>query len=284
MTISPAQARQWLKKNTDNRPLRPGWVETLRAAWDRGEWKLTNASIGFSLSGRLLDGQHRLTMVSQLPEEARVPMNVTTGMDDDSFDALDQGMRRSISDLYAVGTGHASTAGFLARIGSGNSSRLLTPQAVQPFIDWVQPEFQRLYTFCPTTAPIFSSAPVRSAAVVQMKRGCDVDFILSAYRSMVLSHIDEMPYAARVLVQQRMSGKIISARSSDLFCRALRVFDSNQQRRITKIIVRDQEETIREVKDFITKSMATKKSPTKAGQVVAKPSAHSTRGGVRAHA
>ena len=274
--ITPEVAREMLKNNQENRPMRAGWVDTLRAAWERGEWKKTNASIGFATSGRLLDGQHRLTMISQLPEGTLVPINVTTGMDVDSFDAIDQGKHRSLGDLYDISNGLAACATFCAKICNSSERSGLTPQAVRPFIEWVAPQFSALTTFAPTSAVVFSSAPVRAAAVIQLKRGHDEDFILNAYRSMVLSHIEEMPHAARVLMQQRMNGKVLSARSNDLFCRALRVFDSNQRQRITTILIKDQAATLAESRDFIMRSVG-KKMPASAGKSVAKPLAHSTR-------
>ena len=274
--ITPQVAREMLKHNKENRPLRIGWVDTLRAAWDRGEWKKTNASIGFATSGRLLDGQHRLTMISQLPEGTLVPVNVTIGMDDDSFDAIDQGKHRSLGDLYNITAGMAACATFCAKIANSSERSGLTPQAVRPFVEWIAPQYSALTTFCPSAAVVFSSAPVRTAAVLQMKRGHDEDFILNAYRSMVLSHIEEMPYAARALVQQRMNGKILSARSNDLFCRALRVFDSTQRQRISSILVKDMPAALAEPRDFIVRSLG-KKMPATAGKSVAKPSANSTR-------
>lgn len=281
--ITPAMAREMLKQNQENRPLRPGWVDSLRAAWERGEWKATNASIGFAAGGRLLDGQHRLTMIGTLPEGTAVPLNVTTGMDEDSFDAIDQGKHRSLSDLYDITAGMAACATFCAKIANSTDRGALTPQAVRPYIEWVAPQFSVLTTFAPTAAVVFSSAPVRAAAVLQLKRGHDEDFILNAYRSMVLSHVEEMPHAARVLVQQRMNGKILSARSNDLFCRALRVFDSYQRQRISTILIKDQAATLAEARDFIVRSMR-KKIPASAGKSVAKPSGNSTRRAAAANA
>jgi hypothetical protein len=274
--VTPDMARVMLQANTDNRPLRPGAVASLRGAWERGEWKTIHSGIAFGKSGLLLDGQHRLTMIASLPEGTRVPINMTTGMDEGAFDAIDQGNHRSIGDLYNVTPGMAATAAFAAKISNSSSRSGMTPQLVRPYLEWISPEYNALLLHAPTSAVIFSSAPVRLAAVIQIKRGHDRDYILNAYRAMVLSHVDEMPHAARVLAQQRMNGKIASARSNDLFCRALRVFDSHQRQRITTILIKDQAGTLEDVRVFINASMG-KKIPAQAGKLVAKPAAHSTR-------
>ena len=100
--ITPAQASEWLKQNTGNRRLRQGHVDALRAAFERGEWKLIHAGIAFSPSGRLLDGQHRLTMISGLPDGAVVPMSVSHGVDPGAFTVIDQGKTRTASDVFNV--------------------------------------------------------------------------------------------------------------------------------------------------------------------------------------
>lgn len=264
-------ARKWLQENTDNRPLRPSVVTTLLTAYKRGEWKVTHQGIAFSKSGRLLDGQHRLSFIADLPTGAAVPMNVSHGLSDNSFDALDIGVKRTMADIYGSSAGLVAVGRFFAKIANGGNSEGLTNQYVKPFIDWVEPEYVMLVTFCPRPVRIWSSAPLRAAAVAQMKRGYDRDFIRLAYSSLVNAEIDVMPYAARALMQQHMAGKIQSARSLDLFCRGLRVFDSSQKQRISSIIVKDQGATINEIRQWVARE--TKKSPGSAGQVVAKPSA-----------
>lgn len=271
-TVSPATARDWLKSNTNNRPLRPGIVEGFHIAYGRGEWRETHQGIAFGKTGRLLDGQHRLTFISQLPEGARVPINVTIDLDENVFGAIDQGFRRTASDVLGVSSGLASVGRFFAKITNAGQSHGLSVQYSAPFVEWVTPEYEELLTFCPGNAKIWSSAPMRAAAVYQMKRGCDADYIKVSYHSLVVSDIDSMPHAARVLMQQHMSGKIVSARTNDLFCRALRAFDSDRPNKLKNIVIRDQASMIDEVRSYVLSQM--KKSPAKAGETVAKPVAN----------
>lgn len=269
--VTPKMARDWLKKNEANRPLRPGVVERLHSAFERGEWKVTHQGIAFAASGRLLDGQHRLTFISQLPEESKIAINVTTGQAEDTFDAIDIGTGRTMSDVYGLSAELVATGRFFAKIANGSTAFGLTNQFSKPYLDWVMPEYEELITFCPKVTKIWSSSAVRSAAIYQMKRGHDADFVKVAYHSLVHTDIESMPFAAQALMRQYMSGKIVSARTQDLFCRAVRAFDSTNTKRVNSIAVHDQSAVILKVREFIESDM--KKSPVIAGLKVAKPQA-----------
>ena len=265
--VTPAMAREWLERNKDNRPLRPGVVDGFLAAYRRGEWKITHQGIAFAKSGRLLDGQHRLTFISELPEKTVVPMNVSNDLDEDAFDSIDQGFKRTTSDLYMVSSGLVAVGNFICKIAISERSGI-TPQFLKPFIDWVTPEYEMLISFCPGAARTWSSAAVRSAAILNMKMGHDKDFVRLAYDSLIHSNISAMPPNVRVLAQQHMSGKIVSARGLDLFCRAQRAFNSKDGD-VSKILIKDLSGQIAMNREYILKSM--KKSPVSAGQSVAKP-------------
>lgn len=268
MQVTPAQARVWLKQNTKNRKLRPNVVADLHTAFARGEWKTTHQGIAFGASGLLLDGQHRLTFISQLPDGVTVPVNVSTDCDETIFDAIDLHQRRTLSDITGVSSDLGAVGRFFARIYNSSQSSGLTPQFVAPFIAWCEPEFSELVTFSPGHANVWSSAAVRAAAVYQIKMGHDADFVKVSYDSLVRSDIDAMPFGARALMQQRISGKIVSARSLDLFCRALRAFDASKTSKIRAILVNDQTQKVAEVRQVLEEQV--KKSPAKAGQEVTK--------------
>lgn len=274
MQVTPKMAREWLMANTDNRPLRQGVVSGFKNAYERGEWKVTHQGIAFGLSGKLLDGQHRLTFISEPPERSAVPVNVTTGQDDDTFDAIDQGFKRTISDIHGVSSDLVAIGRFFARVmDTGGYKNALTPQYVKPFIDWVEPEFMTLISFTPKYARMWATAPVRSAAIYNLKIGKDKNFVRLAYDSLVHSNIAAMPSAVRLLAQQHMSGKLLAARSLDLFCRAQKAFDPASAS-LSKILIRDTAHQIAEVREFVVGQM--KKSPGYAGLSAAKPLRDST--------
>jgi hypothetical protein len=60
--ITPELAKEILEnKNSGNRPIKKEHIKMLTSTLRNDEWMLNGESIAFSESGRLLDGQHRLT-------------------------------------------------------------------------------------------------------------------------------------------------------------------------------------------------------------------------------
>lgn len=98
--ISPDLAARWLEQNTTNRPLVQAKVISLAEAIKRGEWMLDGATIRFSESGQLLDGQHRLTAI----QKAGIPCRslVVNGIADDAVKVMDTGKTRSVADVFAI--------------------------------------------------------------------------------------------------------------------------------------------------------------------------------------
>lgn len=73
----------------------------------RGEMQLTHQGIAISASGRLLDGQHRLTAIVNTGISAS--LLVATGLPDSSFTVLDTGTARTAADVFSIdGASHAS--------------------------------------------------------------------------------------------------------------------------------------------------------------------------------
>lgn len=250
MFVTPEQARVWLKSNTENRPLRPMGVERLRAIWDRGEWRLTHQGIAFDKRGVLKDGQHRLHMVAGLPNGTKVQMLVTTGMEPDVFGALDNGIRRTMSDEMGIHPSLAAVATMLLRILDQKALQSQSARLLQPFVQFAEPHLTELLSFCGTSRHTWSSAPVRAAAVVQMARGHNPDFVKAVYRSLVLRDIGAMTPTARSLFTQVLDGKAGGARSLDLFARCLRVFDSMAPS-ISKVQIKDVSAVTADVRAFL---------------------------------
>lgn len=108
-TITPAMAQKMLDDgNVNNRKLSVRRAKVLGDAILRGEWKINGDSIRFSETGRLLDGQHRLTAVVISGEP--IETIVVTGLDENSFDTIDTGGRaRTQGDiLYTHGVKNAN--------------------------------------------------------------------------------------------------------------------------------------------------------------------------------
>ena len=102
--ITPRIAAELLTQNSINRPMSVSHVRRLAESMKRGEWDLNGTTIKVSTSGRLLDGQHRLTACV----DAGVPFDslVVYGLEDEAFATIDQGAKsRKISDVLSIEAG-----------------------------------------------------------------------------------------------------------------------------------------------------------------------------------
>lgn len=120
--ITPAKAREWLKRMPVNRPLSDNHVRYLTGTIRRGEWKVNGETIKFDESGALIDGQHRLQAI--IAADTPIRSFVIYGAEVGSFDTLDGGKKRSLGDTLAIGgyrayTTLAAALACLSRFKSG---------------------------------------------------------------------------------------------------------------------------------------------------------------------
>jgi hypothetical protein len=114
--VTPSMATLWLTLNTVNRHVRNNKVIQYAVDMLDGNWKLTGEAIKFSVTGRLLDGQHRLQAIVEA--DVAVPMFVVRGLPDDTQPYMDSGMARLASDnFHMTGEAHPSVLAGAARIG-----------------------------------------------------------------------------------------------------------------------------------------------------------------------
>lgn len=62
-TINPSEAQAYLDNNAKHRPIKDKKVAEYMAEMQDGHWKLNGKTICFDSTGRLLNGQHRLSAV-----------------------------------------------------------------------------------------------------------------------------------------------------------------------------------------------------------------------------
>lgn len=106
--VTPDLAAEWLERNVENRVIRQSRVAELATAMRQEQWVLTHQGIAFGVSGRLLDGQHRLWAV--LMAGVPVRMMVTWDMPDETFTALDIGAKRTLADAMRIDRGDIAVA------------------------------------------------------------------------------------------------------------------------------------------------------------------------------
>jgi hypothetical protein len=246
--ITPELAKAWLEKNTINRPLRPTVVENYMQAYARGEYHLTHQGIAFSETGELLDGQHRLSALAQMPRHFSLDMMVTTELPSDAFKGIDQGLKRSHSDVLGITSSLAAAARYIAVIHDTSRSNLTT-QYLIPFVHGIEEEHANLVGFCPKRTKFWSSAAVQAAAVMRLIEGMSRDYICSTYHALNHMEFDAMSPIAQTLFRQQSTGAI-SPRGMDAYCRAFKVFDPRNQN-LDRIQINDPARVLSRTRDLI---------------------------------
>lgn len=226
--LTPELARDYLKINTINRPLTRSIVDGWRAIFERGEYVKTHQGLAFSDTNLMLDGQHRCVAMSEMPDGFGVRMNVTFDLPEAAFAAMDVGRKRTASDVLRESPRLVECARFFARIYLGRTN-LVTPAYLVRFVDIIRAPHTGLLGFCAQNTKMWSSAPMRAAAVMSVITGQDEDFVHIVYRSLVTSEFDSMTQAAQTLYKAHVSGSLRATNANDTYAKALKVFDVRQQ-------------------------------------------------------
>ena len=245
VNVTPQMAADWLSFNEDNRPLRRTVVNGLKAAFARGEYIQTHQGIAFSKTGKLLDGQHRLTAISEL-RDGLFPMLVTWGVSENAFQVMDIGVKRSTADALRIDRRVVEVARLIGVICMVNRASV-SPMMLVPIIDRIQDAHDSLLSFCPATVKAWSAAPVRLAAVTSILSGVDQDYVKAVYRSLVMSEFDAMPPVAQALYRNYVSGAVRASDVNDMLARCLDVF-SPKKANNKKIQIKDTLDALARVK------------------------------------
>lgn len=98
--VTPAMARDMLRKNPRNRTLRRSNVHYLANEIKSGRWKLTHQGVAVASDGTLLDGQHRLNAIIEADTSALI--NVSYDCDPSLFTVIDTGSARTNADVLRI--------------------------------------------------------------------------------------------------------------------------------------------------------------------------------------
>lgn len=102
--ITPEIAAWMLTTNARNRPISRRHVTRLAESMRRGEWELNGSTVKVAATGRLLDGQHRLSACVE--SGMAFDTLVVCGLPEETFSTIDQVSRgRKIADVLAIEAG-----------------------------------------------------------------------------------------------------------------------------------------------------------------------------------
>lgn len=103
--ITPEMAAEYLQHNTSNRVPQRGRIRQIADEIEAGRWQLNGETIKFSLTGQLLDGQHRLYACVLAAQP--ITTWVVRGLPVEVFGTIDTGKRRTGADtLSRLGIKH----------------------------------------------------------------------------------------------------------------------------------------------------------------------------------
>ena len=233
INVTPELAKQMLGTSIGNRKLRVWHVDMLAALQQRGEWKLTHQGAAFDSNGALRDAHHRLHAC--IKSGITVPMLVTTGLDPASFDAVDQGINRTLSDI----TGIESRVAEPLRLGTSyarKTTRVTSTQVQEIASGGLLTALTNLVAYSGAAKRFYSTAPMKLAAAATIMNGGDSNFVMTQYRALCTLNFDAMSQCAKALVRQVESSKARSNEHRETTARGLRVFDINRAN-ISKIQV-----------------------------------------------
>lgn len=266
VNITPALAREWLKTNTQNRTLYRTTVNGIKAALERGEYIQTHQGIAFDTDGVLMDGQHRLTAISELHDGAAFPMLVATGLPRAAFLVTDIGKKRTQADVLEEDRRIVEVARLIALMCDTRKGSI-TPQQLVPILDRIRSPHDALLAFAPRNIKTWSAAPVRTAAVVSALHGVDFDFIKAMYRSLVMMDYGVIPQSGLALVKSVTNGSARPSDAVDFFARCMIVFEPKNVH-VTKIQLKDNSKAVGYVRSLFAESAEKKKATTSAAKGV----------------
>ena len=240
LLVTPEMAKAYLEKNTDNRNKRGWWVSGLANQIKRGEWIPTHQGVGITKSGKLIDGQHRLEAIV----EANIPVQimVTTGVRDDAYKVLDNGIKRTMADLTGMHMRTAEVCRVLARLAYGGDTVNSADQIIEIYNTGVGEVHDNLVEFCGKNLKVFSSAPIRTVATCMILDGHNQQYIKSMYANLCNQKFNDLPNIAHAFIRQITEKKATVGDRYDLMARSLKVFDVNLEN-TTRLTVSDSDAT-----------------------------------------
>ena len=184
VSITPELAAEFLSRNTLNRPKKPSKIKLYSESMAAGQWPVTGVPIIFGRGGRLIDGQNRLQAIIDTGSTVRTL--VVEGVEDEVFDVIDSGARRSSSDVLVI----MGYEGWIASCGSSavTVARNLM-RGLWPYTNTVSPQGVREFVECHPDlmrSVEFMSGFPRKGVTINHSAGAALHFLM-AKKSAVLA-------------------------------------------------------------------------------------------------
>lgn len=116
--VTPLKASKYLEMNFDgNRSIRKSATVRYSETMKKNQWRDFATMLVFDSTGKLIDGQHRLS--AQIDAGKTIGYVVLRGLDQDDYSVIDSGVRRSISDRSDMTKRESTIASAMAQYDVG---------------------------------------------------------------------------------------------------------------------------------------------------------------------
>lgn len=180
-------------------------------------------------NGQLRDGHHRLSAV--IAAGISVPFLVVNGVAEDTYRVLDTGVNRTMNDVVKFGRRQIQEATLIFGIVNSYSVCKPTVHQMEMLCDkpW-RAVSEMLEREAPSHRKVFSSAPVRLAAIYWMMKSSTpdgVDYVIRQYRACSVSDFENMSPRVMAFFRQNMSRLSAGGTGfrNELLSRAINAFD-----------------------------------------------------------
>jgi hypothetical protein len=164
--ITPEIAKAFLEANTGNRGVKKRHLARLIAAMKNGEWIVTHQGICFSITGVLLDGQHRLLGIIESGVGQFV--HVFVGFPDAARKKMDDGIKpRELRDVIDGDQSHIDACAFLAGLMITSADRPPSANEVEALMDALEDDLNALHRAYASKVKGRTPAPIRAVWAVR---------------------------------------------------------------------------------------------------------------------
>ena len=221
--VTPEIAQGWLNTaNTNNRRVRRWWVNALSQMMRRDEWTTSPQPISFDSGGVLLDGQHRLLAVASSGKT--ITLSVAHNVDKSVMRFIDTGVRRTTEDTTGLDKKTAEVARRAVTVLYGGVEAKNGNTVLRVADCGVKDLSIRLNDFCPKVSRIFSSAPMRLAAIALVMDGHNETGVFARYEVFVYQEYGAMSKMMQSFNKQVLGMKI---HPNELLARGMRILNPN---------------------------------------------------------
>lgn len=200
--MTPGRALEWLERHNYNnpRPINRNRVKVYAEVMRKGGWKISAEPLQIAHSGRMLNGQHRLSAVVE--SGVTVTFAVARNVPEENASAIDRGLSRSRAHAIARNKKVVELAVLVVNL-CGNpwspSAQFATDEEVERVCDELEGAHELLLSEGTSKATaVFASTPYRLAAVIRILLG-DEEYALQTYRALIVGPYSDLSPTAEAL-------------------------------------------------------------------------------------